>query len=316
MTPPTHARLLSGDLVRVKPWAEIQATLDAAGMIDGLPFMQEMASYCGQTFKVWRRLERTCDEAGGTIRRIESVVFLDDLRCDGAAHGGCQRGCRFFWKEAWLAGISEGQGAVETTREAVESFPFPQSTAEGTYTCQATALIGATSELPGHDFGSYARDIRARTYTVGQLLKGVRHALYLRTRHVLTGKSAVVLEGDLTKTPSETLHLEAGDWVEVKSADEISKTLDREGRNRGMAFTVEMLPFCGRRFRVLRRLERIIPDAGERMIELQNTVMLEGVTCDGCHSLRGGCPRDQYHFWREIWLRRVQPPVEASREPK
>lgn len=91
----------------------------------------------------------------------------------------------------------------------------------------------------------------------------------------------------------------------MKSKDEITATLDRNGKNRGLAFTVEMIPFCGKTFRVLRRLERMIYEPTQQLIEVKNTVILEGVTCDGCHILRGGCPRENFHFWREAWLKRI-----------
>jgi hypothetical protein len=35
--------------------------------------------------------------------------------------------------------------------------------------------------------------------------------------------------------------------------------------------------------------------------KLQNTVLLEGVMCDGIF----GCDRSCFQFWREAWLRRV-----------
>jgi hypothetical protein len=117
------------------------------------------------------------------------------------------------------------------------------------------------------------------------------------------------VKGALRTTPVETLNLEPGEWVEVKSQAEIAATLDRNGKNRGLAFTIEMTPFCGRQFRVLRRIERMVYEPTGRFIELKNTVVLDGVVCDGCHSLRGGCPRANYHFWREVWLRRVNPAV-------
>ena len=42
----------------------------------------------------------------------------------------------------------------------------------------------------------------------------------------------------------------AGDWVEVRSRDEILATLDKDGRLDGMPFMPEMFAFCGKRFRV------------------------------------------------------------------
>ncbi|HYK92058.1 MAG TPA: hypothetical protein VE398_25060 [Acidobacteriota bacterium] len=112
------------------------------------------------------------------------------------------------------------------------------------------------------------------------------------------------------------MKLQPGEWVRIRSEQEIKDTLDANGKNRGLAFTVEMLPFCGLTYRVLRRLDRMIQESTRKVIDLDDTVILEGVTCDGCHILRGGCPRDNYHFWREIWLNRLTPeePV-CQREP-
>jgi hypothetical protein len=39
------------------------------------------------------------------------------------------------------------------------------------------------------------------------------------------------------------------------------------------------------------------------MRSLKNTVVLEGITCNG--QAYGGCQRGCYVFWKEIWLRRV-----------
>ncbi len=46
-------------------------------------------------------------------------------------------------------------------------------------------------------------------------------------------------------TPPVTLDLEPGDWVRVKSAEEIGKTLDANQRNRGLYFDREMIRYCG-----------------------------------------------------------------------
>src|ERR1700693_1556421 len=45
-----------------------------------------------------------------------------------------------------------------------------------------------------------------------------------------------------------------GDLVEVKAPDEIVQTLDAEGASDHLPFMPEMLEFCGRRFRVSRRV--------------------------------------------------------------
>ena len=95
--------LRPGDIVEVKPAADILATLDADGALDAMPFMPEMLQYVGRRFTVSRRVEKICDTIAATgSRRMRDTVYLEDLRCDGSGHGGCQAGCRIYWKEAWL----------------------------------------------------------------------------------------------------------------------------------------------------------------------------------------------------------------------
>jgi hypothetical protein len=98
-----------GDLVEVKRPDEILATLDERGSLDGLPFMPEMIGACGRRFRVERRAERLCDTVAYTgTRRIADGVLLEDLRCDGSAHGGCQAECRILSKEAWVRKVIPG----------------------------------------------------------------------------------------------------------------------------------------------------------------------------------------------------------------
>jgi len=306
-------RLLPGMIVEVRPWPEIAATLDEQGMLDGLPFMAEMVRFCGRRFTVSRRVERTCDEASGQMRRIRNTVFLEELRCDGSEHGGCQKACMLFWKEAWLTQVeASGLSLAAEERKAnnVNTCLYGHHLADGEYICQATELTRATSQLPIWDLRLYFRDLRAKTHSLPKLLRILSYAVFLRLRRYLTGKSHMVLEGRLTTTPRDALHLQPGELIRVKSKKEITATLDRHGRNRGLAFTVEMVPFCGGTFRVLGRIEKMIHEPSRRLIELANTVILENVVCDGCHILRGGCVRANYLYWREIWLERV--PVEGA----
>ena len=103
----------AGDVVRVRSSQEILATLDTDGRLEGLPFMPEMLQYCGQVFTVSRSAHKTCDtvtKTGG--RRLNDTVHLADLRCSGAAHGGCEALCLVFWKTAWLMPALEGEAAM------------------------------------------------------------------------------------------------------------------------------------------------------------------------------------------------------------
>ena len=87
-----------GDAVTVRSLEEILATLDADAKVDGAALHAGNDSLsAASTFRVYRRAEKTCVEGLG-MRGMKNTVFLDGLRCDGSAHGGCQRGCLFFWK--------------------------------------------------------------------------------------------------------------------------------------------------------------------------------------------------------------------------
>ncbi len=71
--------------------------------------MPEMLPYCGARLRVFRRIDKFHDyfTPGGTgMRRVRDAVALGDLRCNGGSHGGCQAGCLFTWKEAWLEPIN------------------------------------------------------------------------------------------------------------------------------------------------------------------------------------------------------------------
>ena len=104
--PPKSSRVLRlrvGERVEVRSAEEILASLDERGSLDSLPFMPEMLAFCGKRFRVFKRADKVNDivERSG-LRRMEDAVLLDEVRCDGAAHGGCQALCQILWKEAWL----------------------------------------------------------------------------------------------------------------------------------------------------------------------------------------------------------------------
>lgn len=103
----------------------------------------------------------------------------------------------------------------------------------------------------------------------------------------------------------EILNLQPGELVEVKAFDEIATTLDGAGKHKGLIFSEELREYCGRRMRVFKRVERICLESrpGE-LRKLKNTVLLEGSIC---HGRARGCDRAAFLFWRECWLKRVDP---------
>jgi hypothetical protein len=106
-----------------------------------------------------------------------------------------------------------------------------------------------------------------------------------------------------TTKPEEILSLSAGELVEVKTEREIRETLDADGKLRGLAFLPAMREYCGRRFVVLKRVQRIYLEESCKTRKMKNTVLLKDVMCDG---LLMGCDRSCYFYWREAWLRRPE----------
>ena len=324
MSVPDTLDLRPGDSVEVRSPGEILATLDDAGALDSLPFMPEMLALCGKRFQVQKRSDSTCDTVSATgMRRMDRTVHLAGLRCDGSCHGGCQAGCLLFWKEAWLkrvppkdaqtppADASSQNGNDTTARDPawLESRTVQGHTEAGEirYQCQATELKKASRPLPWWKPGQYLRDIFVNKISPVAVVRGFVCAVLNKVRRRLTGRGVPNTSGPLTRTPAEELDLQPGEWVTIKSKEEIIATLDKKGRNRGLTFDGEMIPYCGKRFRVLRRVEKIIEESTGRLIKPKGvSVILENVIC--LSRYRRPCPRAIYSYWREIWLRRDTAP--------
>lgn len=322
--------LHAGDWVEVRSAAEVLATLDDRGRLDELPFMPEMLQYCGRRFRVYKTAHKTCDTIQSQHSRgMSNAVHLEGLRCDGAGHGGCQALCLLYWKEAWLQRVSgpaeSGAPRVESPNglnaspviperleRATRRDTTPSEGAEVRYSCQATALRDATTAIPPGDTRHYIQDLTSGNVS---LVNFVRFALLAGYNRVMRlhwrGRPYPHVRGRASKsTPAAELNLQPGDLVQVRSKDEIMDTLNEHNRNRGLSFDVEMIPYCGRTFRVLSRVDRIIDEKSGRMMRMRSPcIILESVTCGGYLSPnRMFCPRAIYPYWHEIWLKRVESP--------
>jgi hypothetical protein len=110
--------------------------------------------------------------------------------------------------------------------------------------------------------------------------------------------------------------LRVGDWVEVRSKEEILKTLDSNGQLDGMPFMPEMFAFCGKQFQVYKRAHKtcdtIFPVRGRRV---DQAIHLD-TRCDG--SAHGGCQASCILFWKTAWVKplgkkpRKDAPIPAS----
>lgn len=303
-------RLGPGDLVEVKTPEEILETLDSEGAVDHLPFMPEMLQFCGKRFRISQRVLKTCTsgtKAGSSMRvfRADDILLLEGLRCSGAAHDGCQKACTIFWRESWLRRAKENDAPAAISAEGSERLRAALKTKEGntTYFCQASELLKATDHLSRKQrFTKCAGDMRAGNYTTWQMAQNVLTWIVWRARRLFLGAYG---RGPNKTTPVGGLGLTVGEWVEIKPLSDISETLDERAHNRGLWFSPDMGKLCGTRQRVEKRIEKIIVDGTGEMRTLRNTVFLEGSYCGCPYVAFGGCPRKEYVYWREIWLRRV-----------
>jgi hypothetical protein len=336
-------RLRAGDWVEVRSRAEILATLDERGRLEGLPFMPEMFAFCGKRFQVYKRAHKTCDTVFPTRgRRVANAVHLD-TRCTGEAHGGCQAGCLLFWKTAWLktvhAPVADGDRASLDHPESAVSSADDQRVWTGilktsqpsdglAYSCQATELPYFTTELKWWRLTQYFEDYTSGNVTIRELLRGAIYSTYYnlsqaglglgppmrwlwnRTRSIWGG-TLFPRSGGLVElgqpTPQRSLALKSGEIVRVRPHEEILRTVNKEGKNRGMYWDAEMVPYCGGSYKVLQRVNKLLDEKTGKMITLKNeAIILEGVVCQGKYSgHRMFCPRALYPYWREAWLERV-----------
>ncbi len=332
----------AGDWVVVRSKEEILATLDADGRLENMPFQPQMFEYCGKRFRVHQRAHKTCDTVNLTGGRwLKGGVHLEGLRCDGAAYGGCQAACLLFWKEAWLKrdgdetapagppGCSEEDVARATRLGAAMD-------ADTVYTCQATLLPQYTQPLPWWDPRQYVEDLTSKNVTPVRVIQDTGFAIFTFFTRAHKPKwgapfrwlydsfqklwggapfpRRIGLLADGKQAPLVKLNLEPGEWVRVRSYEEIQATIDVHKKNRGLFFDQELVPYCGGVYRVRARVGNFIDEKTGKMTRLKTpAVILEDVWCRSHYSdRRVFCPRSIYSWWREAWLERVEAPAQAS----
>jgi hypothetical protein len=345
---PSHASLglRAGSWVVIRSQAEILATLDANGRLDGLPFQPEMLAFCGKRMRVAKSAHKTCDtinKTGG--RKMERAYHLEGARCDGSLHGGCQADCVFFWKEDWLrADASAKEAAPDSAPQAAPAAasgpcteatvrqrvvaPGQEGNPDPVWVCQTTALFDATGPLAWWDLRQYVKDVASGNHSAWHMAKLLTAASYRKLvsfgigyrflvgfynafQKVTGGKPYPLGAGpipDGKPTPVGTLNLKVGELVQVKPVEEILPTLTKSGFNRGMRYDMEMAKYSGNTYKVEMLVDKLISETtGKMMIMKTPCVQLANVYCRAeCTPMRLGCPRASNSYWREIWLRRVE----------
>jgi hypothetical protein len=141
--------------------------------------------------------------------------------------------------------------------------------------------------------------------------KGFRETLkfaFSKVKFLINGneehsRSKAVAEKKYSTRSHESLNLQPGETVEVRSLEEVLSTLDETGKCKGLRWMPAQQQYCGRRLKVFKRLETMILESTREIRKAKNTVLLEGAICDGEDWY--GCDRSCFFFWREAWLKRI-----------
>jgi hypothetical protein len=307
--------LIVGDLVEVRSWDEIRATLDEKGCLEELPFMPEMRAMCGQRACVFRGMHRLFDyRKTRTMRHMNSAVLLVGAVCDGSGHGGCEAGCHTIWNAAWLQRVERStavrvlprpaSGESPSANVTIEGEQLAAAAASGRYTCQLTQLHAASRALGAGDALNFLRPLIAGNVTLSAFLVGWLTSLFNDIQHRRQGVGFPSFEkGATCPEPSAAESaLRPGCWVVVQPGAQIRATLNARLEHRGMGFEPDMLKHCGRAYCVQARIDRLIDIvSGEMRVMKTPAYLLRGVHFSGERQAFNS----QYEplFWRSVWLR-------------
>jgi len=304
-----------GEVVRIRSLDEISATLDANGCVDGLPFMPEMAKYCGTTGTVYRYVDKIYDYGGRKdMRRMKDAVLIAGLRCDGSAHDGCQTRCYLLWKTAWITRVDAP--ALATGRNSAiplaPTFVKETNGANKRYVCQFTELARASTRMSPWDPRQDLRPLLAGNVTVAAFGVAILTRLFNLAQRLRGGIGFPANQRSSSAVSQRTdLNLQPGELVRVRDPQRIFETLDQSGRNRGLWFDRDMLKRTKQQYKVLARIDRIIDDASGRMLQMKTPcIILDGVDCSG--ELMSFSPQHDFPFWREAWLERTERAKESA----
>jgi hypothetical protein len=110
---------------------------------------------------------------------------------------------------------------------------------------------------------------------------------------------------------SESSGLKPGDWVRVRSKEEIQATLNSWKELKGCAFLDEMWQYCGTEQKVLQSMQRFLDERDYKVKKCKGIILLDGVLCHGT-PVFGRCDRCCHLFWREEWMEILHPSIPVN----
>ena len=304
--------LVAGDMVEIKTWAEIHATLDQRGCFEQLPFMPEMLAMCGQRARVFRCMHRLFDyRKTRRMRHMNGAVLLVGSACSGLNHGGCEAACYTIWKAAWLRKVERNVEATDAALSSIRTDPVTDvrilqfGTQGPHYECQLTQLNAASRPIGGWSVNNFLRPLVSRNVAPQAFAVGWLTHLFNVLQQRRGGVGFPAFESVLpnAERSSGEIQWALGDHVIVKSSAEIRATLNDRLMNRGLYFEPDMLKYCGRQLCVQAEVRRLIDIVSGEMRTMKTPAYI-------LRDIRFSGERQQFNsqheplFWRDAWLRR------------
>ncbi len=295
--------LIVGDLVEVRPWEEIRATLDGQGCLDGLPFMPEMLALCGRRMRVFKSMHRLFDyRKSRQMRHMDGAVLLVGAVCDGSRHGGCEAACHSIWKAAWLRRVSASDAALAAAAPAASPAHAWPGTEGPHYRCQLTELQAASRPVGDWSPVNFVRPLVSGNVAPAAFAVGWLTHLFNLVQRWRGGVGFPTLEPPAPGfAPQDDLRLQPGDAVRVRPSAELRAAMNEQLAHRGLYFEEDMLKHCGQRQVVQAEVRRLIDIVSGEMRTMKTPAyLLRGVHFSGERQMFNA----QYEplFWRAAWL--------------
>lgn len=292
-----------GDRVYVKSKDKILKLLSPDHKKDGCLFMDQMFSFCGQSYQVKKVVYHFFDEHRYKLyKTLMPLYILDDLRCNNVGESSqpkCNRSCYFLWHEGWIEDVASAN--PHETKKKLPNKPCDMAKEKiqpikGIPFCQLTNI---------HDLAqknSWFNDILQMCTKI--LRTGKRTLKFALNRVYRKLRPHTVTESQKEHISE---YIQEGDIVRVKSRDEISRLLDDRDKYKRLLFIDEMYEFCDKEYKVLKLIDVFYDETQNKMCRSKNVVILENVTCSGRQRLyRMKCDRNCFFFWHTAWLKKIQ----------
>jgi len=302
---------LVGDIVEIRPWPEIRATLDERGLLDELPFMPEMLAMCGQRAVVFRCMHRLFDyRKSRRMRHMDGAVLLVRAVCNGAQHGHCEASCHTIWKTQWLRQVPPGVAGTtpapsDGARDNTAGIAAPKrNAASQAYFCQLTQLHEASRPVRRRSAAEVLMPLVSGNVALPAYILGWLTHIFNNVQHRRQGVGYPALELITAEAATgDEEPIRAGDHARVRSAAQIRGTLNSQFMHRGLWFEPDMLKYCGRCYPVQAEVRNLIDIVTGEMLTMKTPAyILKGVHFSGERQMFNS--QFEPLFWRSVWLKR------------